>query len=115
MADEAGGGAKGKVENPGMQAGISFVCFLYALYWIFLKVKELNDYLGREVANPILAFVPVLNILALWNLCGALQEAQQKAGVEAKGEAMIDFLSCFICAPYGIFRVQNKLNEIWEK
>lgn len=115
MADEAGGGTKGKVENPGMQAGISFVCFIYFLYWLFLRVKEANDYLGREVANPVFAFVPVLNILAMWNLCGAMQEIQQKAGVEAKDEAVVDFLLCFLCGPVGIFRMQGKLNEAWEK
>jgi len=114
MANEAGG-AKGSVEKPEIQAVITLVCGFYMLYWLFLRIKEANDYLGREVANPIFAIVPILNLLALWNFCGALQEMQQKAGGEAADGKVVDFLSCLICGPYGVFRVQNKLNEIWEK
>ena len=114
MADEAAGG-KGSVEDPKMQAIISFVCFLYAMYWMFLRVKELNNYLGREIVNPIFCFIPGLFILAMWNIAGAMQEVQQKAGVEAPDEKLVDFLSCWFCAPYGVFRIQSKLNEVWEK
>ena len=45
----------------------------------------------------------------------ATQEVQQKAGVEAPDEKLVDFLSCWFCAPYGVFRIQGKLNEVWEK
>ena len=114
MADEAGG-AKGKVEKPEIQAVITLVCGFYMLYWLFLRVKEANEYLGREVANPIFSFIPGLCILALWNLCGAVEEMQQKAGAEPKDEKIIDFLCCFVCGPFGFFRLQGKLNEVWEK
>lgn len=115
MPDAPAAGAKGEVRKANMEAIISFVCCFYGMYWSFLRIKEINNYLGRPVVNPIFAFLPVLMILAYWKICEVIPEVQKKAGLEGKDEKLVDFLSMFLCAPYGVFRLQNKLNEVWSK
>ncbi len=68
--------------------------------------------MGKEVVNPIFAFIPGLGA---WTLSNLIPELQKKAGVEGGDEQLVDFLSFFMCAPYGVFRLQGKLNEVWEK
>ncbi len=128
MADEAaapaapasGGGAKGKVENPTTVLILGFVtCGLYCLYWMWLRVKEQNEYLGRQVVNPLFVFPgclcgPLL-IYADYLYCFALPEMQQKAGVEVKDEKVMHLLLMILLAPVGQYMVQQKLNEIWQK
>lgn len=56
-APSSGGGVKGKVENPTTVLILGFVtCGLYPLYWMWLRTKEVNDYLGEQRINPMFIF-----------------------------------------------------------
>ena len=120
MADApaGGGGTKGQVLEPQKQAMFS-ICFFYALYWVWLRVAEVNNYLGREAIKPLFVMIGIICgpvfLYVDWLLVNAIYEMQQKAGIEAKDEKVMDFIFFLVCAPFGVMRLQKKLNEIWEK
>ena len=74
-----------KVVNPTTVLILGFVtCGLYMLYWMWLRVKEMNEYLGKQVVNPMFVFPgcicgPVM-IYAMWLYVNGLPEMQKKAG-----------------------------------
>lgn len=115
-----GGGAKGKVENPTTVLILGFVtCGIYCIYWMWVRAKEMNDYLGRQVINPLFV-VPgclcgPLLIYVDYLYCWALPEMQKKAGIEAKDEKVMQLILMILLAPVGQYMVQQKLNEIWQK
>src|SRR5262245_37956305 len=127
MADEAaapaapssGGGAKGKVENPTTVLILGLVtCGLYTIYWLWLRVKEMNDYLGRPVVNPLFIIpgcicgplVIYADYLYIW----AFPEMQKKAGItDAKDEKILHLLLMIFVPFVGSWMIQQKLNEIW--
>jgi hypothetical protein len=119
-APAGGGGGKGKVENPTTVLILGFVtCGLYCLYWLWMRVKESNDYLGKQAVNPMFILpgcicAPVL-IYGEWLFVNALPEMQKKAGVEAKDEKILHILLLVFLGPVGQYLIQQKLNEIWSK
>ena len=118
MADEAGGGAKGKVEDPKMQAIFS-LCGIYMIWWMWQRTEEINAYLGREAIKPLFILLGVVCFpvifYAIWLLVGAVHDVRQKAGIEGEDEKVMDMVWFLVCGPFGIFKVQTKLNEAWEK
>ena len=129
MADEAaapaapssGGGAKGKVENPTTVLILGLVtCGLYTVYWMWVRAKEMNDYLGRQVVNPLF-IIPgcicgPLVIYADYLYCWALPEMQKKAGItDAKDEKVLHLILMIFVPFVGSWMIQQKLNEIWQK
>jgi len=114
------GGTKGKPEDPATVLILGLVtCGIYPLYWLWVRAKEINAYLGREVINPMFIFpgcfcFPLLFYVA-YLLAEAVPEMQKKAGVEAKDEFLVHFLLLIIAMPVGMFLIQQKLNEIWSK
>lgn len=116
----SGGGGKGKVENPTAVLILSFVtCGIYALYWLWLRVKEMNDYLGKQAVNPMFVFPgcicgPVI-IYAEWLFVNGFEEMKAKAGLPAKDEKVLNMLLLFFIFPVGAYMIQQKLNEIWSK
>ncbi len=119
-APAAGGGAKGKVENPITVLILGFVtCGLYSLYWMWVRVKEMNDYLGKQQVNPMFVFpgcicYPVV-IYADVLFAQGIPQMQKKAGMEAKDEFVLHLLLLILLTPVGQFMIQQKLNEIWGK
>ena len=119
-APATGGGVKGKIENPTTVLILGFVtCGLYSLYWLWIHVKEMNDYLGKEQVNPLFVFpgcvcAPVM-WYASWLYADGLPQMQKKAGVEPKDEKVIHFLLLLLLAPVGQYMIQEKLNELWSK
>ena len=115
-----GGGTKGKVENPTTVLILGFVtCGLYPLYWMWLRTKEINDYLGEQRINPMLVFpgcicFPAI-LYAMFIMLKSLPDMQKKAGVEAKDELVLHLVLFLFISPVGMYMVQQKLNEIWAK
>jgi hypothetical protein len=115
-----GGGTKGKVENPMTVLILGFVtCGLYSIYWLWVRVKEMNAYLGKEAVNPMFVVpgcicFPVV-LYADFLFAKGIPEMQKKAGVEAKDEFVMDFILLILLAPVGQFLIQQKLNALWAK
>jgi hypothetical protein len=109
-----------KVENPQTVLILGFVtCGLYCLYWMWLRVKEMNEYLGKQQVNPMFVFPgcicgPVL-IYADFLFAQGIPLMQKKAGIEAKDEFVMDLLLLILLAPVGQYMIQQKLNAIWAK
>lgn len=114
------GGAKGKVENPMTVLILGFVtCFIYTYYWLWIRSKEMNDYLGKQQVNPMFVFpgcfCPPLVIYADYLFAKGIPDMQKKAGVEAKDEFVLHLLLLILLPPVGQFMIQQKLNELWAK
>jgi hypothetical protein len=72
-------------------------------------LNELKAFRGKDDINPILFFVPILNIIQLWNLPPKILEAKQMAGVP-NAQVGHPVLYLFI----GIYLLPVDLNEIWQ-
>jgi hypothetical protein len=127
MADAPAAGAapkipgSEKVVNPTTVLILGFVtCGLYALYWMWVRVKEMNEYLGKQVVNPMFVFPgcicgPVM-IYAMWLYVNGLPEMQKKAGItDAKDEKVLHLVLLVLLGPVGMYMIQQKLNELWAK
>jgi hypothetical protein len=126
MADAPAAGAapqipgSEKVVNPTTVLILGFVtCGLYCLYWMYLRVKEMNEYLGKQQVNPMFVFPGCICYPVMWYACwlyaNGLPEMQKKAGVEAKDEKVVHALLLILLAPVGQWMIQQKLNELWAK
>lgn len=91
-----------------MQLVISAVCGFYALYLIWVEVNELKAFRQKDDINPILFFIPILNLIQLWGLNQKVLEAKQMAGVP-NPQVSHSILYLFLW-PYFM---TNDLNEIW--
>ena len=97
-----------------------FTCGIYPLYWMWLRVKEMNEYLGKQQVNPMFVFPgcicgPVL-IYALWLYVNGIPEMQKKAGItDAKDEKILHLILMILLSPVGMYMIQQRLNELWAK
>ncbi len=111
---------KGEVRNPTTVWLLSLVtCNLYALYWYFTMGNELKNYLGKEDLNPTMDIVITL-------VCGLygyylpikygkiIQEAQMRAGIPNPEDQGVKFLLFMFLCGYGVAKMQEELNKIWE-
>jgi hypothetical protein len=102
-------GPVGQTRNPVMSLVIGLVCGFYFLYLIWVEVNELKAFRGKDDINPILFFVPILNIILIWGLPEKVLEAKQMAGVpNANVSSPILYLFLW---PYFL---TGDLNEIWQ-
>lgn len=109
MAGPMGGfGPVGSVRNPIMALVLYMVCFVYALYFLWVSVNELKAFRGKDDLSPILFFIPILNLIQIWNLPPKILEAKQMAGVP---NASVGHPILYIFL-YPYF-VAADLNEIW--
>jgi hypothetical protein len=127
MADAPAAGAAPKI--PGSERVVNpttvlllglFTCGIYPLYWLWLRTKEMNEYLGKQVINPMFVFPGCLCFpliyYVFWLYANNLPEMQKKAGItDAKDEKIIHFLLLFFVMPVGMYMIQQKLNELWAK
>ena len=129
MADApapAAGGAAPKI--PGSERVVNpttvlllglFTCGIYPLYWMWLRVKEMNEYLGKQQVNPMFVFPGCLCyplvLYAAWLYVNGIPEMQKKAGLEAKDEKVLHAVLLILVMPVGMYIIQQKLNEIWGK
>jgi hypothetical protein len=110
VAAPAGGrGPIGTTRNPVMVLVIGMLCFVYAFIQIWQMVNELKAFRGKDDINPIFFFIPILNIIQIWNLPPKILEAKQMAGVP-NPEVVHPVLYLFL-SPYFL---AVDLNEIWQ-
>ncbi len=97
------------MRNPIAVLVIGAICFLYWLFVLWSTLGELKAFRQKDDINPIMFFIPVLNLLALWGLPAKVLEAKQMAGVPnaTVGHPILYLLLW----PY--FFVAD-LNEIWQ-
>ena len=127
MADAPAAGAapqipgSEKVVNPTTVLILGFVtCGLYGLYWMWIRVKEMNEYLGKQQVNPMFVFPgcicgPVV-LYAMWLYVNGFPEMQKKAGItDAKDEKILHLILMILLSPVGMYMVQQRLNELWAK
>ena len=110
---------RGEVRNPILVLVLPMVtCGLYAFYWIYTVVEEINGALGREEFNFMkeiaLSIVTcgAWGIYFQWRLCEAVVEVQQQWGVQPSMDAPILFVTNFLGV--GPFLMQTALNNAWE-
>jgi hypothetical protein len=103
-----GFGPIGQTRGAVMQLVISAICGFYALYLIWVEVTELKAFRQKDDINPILFFIPILNLIQLWGLNAKVLEAKQMAGVP-NPQVSHSILYLFLW-PYFM---TNDLNEIW--
>jgi hypothetical protein len=102
-------GPVGNVRNPVMTTVIGMVCFVYALFVLFSELNELKAYRQKDDINPILMFVPILNLLMIWNLPEKVLDAKRMAGIP-NPQVVHPVLYLFL-SPYFL---TNDLNEIFQ-
>jgi hypothetical protein len=103
-----GFGPIGNTRGAVMQLVISAICGFYALYLIWVEVNELKAFRQKDDINPILFFIPILNLIQLYGLNQKVLEAKQMAGV-VNPQVSHGILYIFLW-PYFL---TNDLNEIW--
>jgi hypothetical protein len=119
-AAPSGGGVKGKIEDPKMVLILSLVtCNIYAMYWLWMRVKEMNAYLGEEKVNPLFilpgCFCFPVAVYGSYLFAQNIPAMQKKAGVEAKDEFVLHLVLLILLPWLAAFLIQPKLNEIWSK
>ncbi len=71
----------GQTRNPIMVLVIGSICFVYAIIQFWGMLNELKAFRGKDDINPIMLFVPIMNIILIWGLPAKVLEAKQMAGV----------------------------------
>jgi hypothetical protein len=108
-APAGGRGPIGKTRNPVMVLVVGMLCFVYAIIQLWQMLNELKAFRGKDDINPIFFFVPILNIIQIWNLPPKILEAKQMAGVpsaQVSHPVLYLFLSPYFLA--------LDLNEMWQ-
>ena len=108
-APAGGFGPIGQTRNPIMQLVIGCICGFYLFYVLWVEINELKAFRGKDDINPIMFFVPILNLILLWGLPAKVLEAKQMAGVP---NAQVSHpILYFFLWPYFL---TADLNEIWQ-
>lgn len=92
-----------------MVAVFSCLCFVYALIAIWSMINELKAFRQKNDLNPIMFFVPILQLLELWNLAPKLLDAKRMAGVP---NAQVQHPVLYLLL--GIYFIPLDLNEMWQ-
>lgn len=110
---------RGEVRNPVMVFALCmFTCGIYAIYWMFTVVGEVNAALGEERFNMLkevgLSIVTcgMWGYYFMWRFSEAVVDVQVAANVEPVMDAPI----LFVTGLFGLspFFIQQSLNHAWE-
>ena len=74
-------GPVGNLRNPIVVTLLGFICFPYMFFVLWSTVNELKAFRQKDDINPIMVFVPIMNLLLVWGLPEKVLEAKQIAGV----------------------------------
>lgn len=102
-------GPVGTVRNPVMVFVISYLCFIYALIQIWGMVNELKSFRQKDDLNPIMFFIPILNLIEIWRLPEKVLDAKRMAGVH-NPTVPSPILYLFL----GLYFIPADLNEVWQ-
>lgn len=110
---------RGEVRNPITVLILSMLtCGVYAIYWLYMVVQDINRGLGREEFNFIkelaLTFLTcgIWGIYFQWRLSEATVEVERAWGVQPTMDPPILFLMGVV--GMGPFFMQTALNNAWE-
>jgi hypothetical protein len=109
VAVGAGGRPIGQTRNPVMVLVIGAVCFVYAIIQLWGMLNELKAFRGKDDINPIMMFVPILNLIMFWKLPEKVLEAKQMAGVP---NAQVPHPILYLLL--NSYFLSSDLNEIWQ-
>lgn len=109
MVQTGGRGPIGQTRNPIMVLVIGSICFVYAIIQLWGMVNELKAFRGKDDINPIMMFVPIMNIIFFWNLPAKVLEAKQMAGVPNPQVA-----HPILYLLLGSYFLPADLNEVWQ-
>jgi hypothetical protein len=102
-------GPVGKERNWLVVVVVGSICFIAGFYYAWAMLNELKAFRQRDDINPILFFVPILNLLLLFQLPDKVLEAKRMAGISnASVQTGIIYLLL------GWYFFPNDLNEIWK-
>ena len=88
----------------GIQVALAIVTVgLYTLYWLYDTAKQLDAGTDRSL-TPILAIVPVLNLLSVWQVSDAAEAVTDQSKV-------LMFVLFIVFAPISWYWIQSGINE----
>ena len=88
---------------------VSCICF-FALFWYYWSMlNELKAFRQKDDLNPIMFFVPLLNLLLLFELPDKVLDAKRMAGVPNP-----EVQSGIMYLLFSFYFFPNDLNEIWQ-
>ena len=89
--------------------GIQVVLFvvtlgLYSLYWLYSTAKQLDEGTGESL-SPILAVIPLVNIIAVWQISNAAE------AITDQGKLLLFVLFIFLpIVPW--YLIQSGMNDV---
>lgn len=106
-----GHGPVGKIRNPVNDTIIGAICGFYALFvWIF-GILELKSFRQKKDINILFFFIPILNLIFLWQLTAKVLDAKQMAGIP---NAQVGHPIMYFIPIYGLYAFIVDLNEIFQ-
>lgn len=88
----------------GMQVGLAIVTIgLYTIYWLYDTAKQLDAGTDRSL-TPILAIIPVVNLLSVWQVSDAAEAITDQSKV-------LMFVLFVVFAPISWYWIQSGMNE----
>lgn len=88
----------------GLQVGLSIITGgLYWLYWFYSTASQLDDGTNQDLM-PILAIIPFINILLMWQLSNAAEAVTDQSGV-------VLFVLFLFFPPLAWYWVQSGINS----
>jgi hypothetical protein len=109
MVYSGGRGPIGQTRNPIMVLVVGSLCFVYGIIQIWGMLNELKAFRGKDDINPIMLFVPIMNLLLLWGLPAKVLEAKQMAGVP---NPQVPHPILYLLL--GSYFLPADLNEVWQ-
>ncbi len=108
--------------NPTTVLILGFVtCGLYRLYWMWIRVKEMNEYLGKQEVNPMFVFpgcicYPVV-FYATWLFAenGSTRCRRRRGSRTRRTRRSSTCILLILLSPVGKYLVKQRLNELWAK
>jgi len=88
--------------------GLQIVLFvvtgtLYGLYWLYKTAKQLDEGTDQNL-SPILAVIPIVNIIGVWQISNAAEAVTDQSGV-------VLFVLFVVFGPISWFLIQSGINE----
>jgi hypothetical protein len=91
-------------KSPGIQVALAIVTLgLYTLYWLYSTAKQLDEGTGESL-TPILAIIPVVNLISIWQVSNAAEAVTDQSKI-------IMFVLFLVFAPISWYWIQSGINE----
>jgi len=112
-------GQPGKTRSPIAVWLLPLVTFgIYSLVWYHKINRELRDFHPSIQVDPVLAllamFVPIVNLVSMYQTGKRIAQAQQLAGLEPSCSGGLGLLAWFVCGLNAVY-YQSQLNRVWAR